>query len=181
MQSNDDKYNIKQEFIFELLDYNPSSGIFHWKKKLSNRINRGDIAGCYTGRYGIISILNHRYPSHHIAWLYMYGEYPNGQIDHIDQNTMNNSICNLRIVTSKDNNRNKPKRRDNTSGLTNISFDKYSGKWVVRIKNNLGIYENRGRFNTIIEAKSARDKAITEIGYSERHGMQYSRLQYRKK
>jgi hypothetical protein len=59
---------------------------------------------------------------------------------------------------------------NNTSGITGVSFDRWSNKWVVRIKNNNGKYENRGRFNSISEAEFARDRALSELGYSQNHG-----------
>ena len=48
---------------------------------------------------------------------------------------------------------------NNTSVITGVSFDRWSIKWVVRVKNNNGKYENRGGFNS-----------ISELGYSQNHG-----------
>ena len=38
---------------------------------------------------------------------YSRGIYPREQIDHIDQDTYNNSITNLRLVTPRENSKNK--------------------------------------------------------------------------
>lgn len=163
------------------MTYREETGVFRWKKALSNRVKVGEVAGSFTDRYVIISIDSKRYVAHRLAWLYVTGKFPNGEIDHVDQDTKNNRFNNLRDVTSKVNAQNKPKRRDNKSGITGVSWDKTTKKWVVRIKDAEGKYRNRGRFTSICEAKSARDKALKELGYSERHGKQPSQLQYRKK
>ena len=78
-------------------------------------------------------------------------------------------------------------------GLLDLVIGKYIGsgcyrdvyhhttndKWVVKIKNG-NKYENRGRFNSIDEAKQERDRALAELGYSEIHGRELSKLPYRK-
>lgn len=43
-------------------------------------------------------------------------------IDHIDGNTLNNSISNLRAVKQAINNRNASKRKDNNSGICGVHF-----------------------------------------------------------
>lgn len=172
---------MTQKYLKEILFYNEKEGCLYWIKKLSNAVKIGDKAGCYTGRYVSISINNKKYLAHHLIWLYVYGKFPKHQIDHIDQDTKNNKISNLRDVSSKINSRNKPKRRDNKSGVTGVSFDSYTNKWVVRIKDDYGKYRNRGRFDTIDQAKQARNKAIIEFGYSKEHGEKYSKNKYREK
>jgi hypothetical protein len=47
------------------------------------------------------------------------------EIDHIDNNRSNNQIANLRAATRQENSRNKPKRKDNSSGYKNIIITKW--------------------------------------------------------
>lgn len=168
------------ELLKEELSYDKDTGEFCWKKVKKGRTKIGTPIGNISDRYFIVCINQKKYLLHKLAWYFIYGTYPEDQIDHIDQNTHNNSINNLRLVTSQENSKNKPKRRDNISGITGVSFDKNSNKWVVRIKNNKGVYENRGRFNTTDEAEQVRIAALIELGYSEKHGEQLSKLPYRK-
>jgi len=56
-----------------------------------------------------------------------------GQIDHLDRNTKNNRITNLRLVTHSGNILNRTKRLDNKSGHKNISYDKQVNRWVCSI------------------------------------------------
>ena len=91
----------------EILDYNPETGVFTWKVMLAHRRKPGDVAGGLTHGYIEIGIENHSYRAHHLAWLYIHGELPQGMIDHIDGNRVNNAIANLRIATNQQNSQNK--------------------------------------------------------------------------
>lgn len=172
--------SICKDFTDNYVEYCPSKGIFLWKIPTSNRVQKGEIAGCYSSRYATVNFKNIKLYIHKLVYYKETGIYPLGEVDHIDHDTKNNKFNNLRVVSSKENSRNKPKRRDNISGITGVSYDKTTKKWVVRIKNNEGKYVNRGRFNTISEATQERDRALVEFGYHSNHGIGLSRLQYRK-
>jgi hypothetical protein len=57
-------------------------------------------------------------------------------IDHIDGNKTNNHISNLRWVTPKENQYNRPISKSNTSGIKGVSLCKSTQKWVCQIKIN---------------------------------------------
>ena len=52
------------------------------------------------------------------------------QVDHIDNNRMNNHYTNLRWTTGSENCRNKQITSKNTSGYKGIWFDKLHCKWI---------------------------------------------------
>ncbi len=54
------------------------------------------------------------------------------EVDHIDRNRSNNMLDNLRWATKSDNQRNASKRKDNTSGLAGVHYQKDKCKWVAR-------------------------------------------------
>lgn len=170
---------ILQE-LKELLEYDNNSGIFMWKKKFSSRNKVGVPLGNEKDRYLAIRYKGKPYLLHKLAWYFVYGEYTENQIDHINQNTHDNRIDNLRIVTASENSKNKPKRRDNISGVTGVYFENYTKKWRACI-NHDGKNIRSKRFDTIDEAKQWRDSKAIEFGYSENHGKELSRLPYRKK
>lgn len=84
-------------------------------------------------------------------------ENPEGkpEVDHIDNNPLNNKIENLRWATSKENCRNRQNRIDNKSGIKGVSWDKSRQKWCAFIQiDEINIH--LGRYNTIEEATLAR-------------------------
>jgi len=103
---------ITQKQLKEVLDYDSETGVFIWKKSVSN-CHAGDIAGCIndTG-YRRIKIDNRRYPAHRLAWLFIHNTFPIGEIDHIDGNRSNNRIKNLRDVSRRGNQSNRKSHRD---------------------------------------------------------------------
>ena len=75
----------------------------------------------------------------HLAHRYIYqihfGEIPKGYvIDHINGNSTDNRIENLRCVTQSQNllNLNSRKRSNNTSGYRGVSFKRKLNKWIVQ-------------------------------------------------
>ncbi len=69
-------------------------------------------------------ILMNRY-----IWELHNGKIPEGMlIDHIDRNPLNNQLSNLRLATPRENNRNKSKHKDNTSGFRGVTKARYRKK-----------------------------------------------------
>jgi len=135
---------LTQKRLKELLHYNPETGIFVWKISVSN-IKAGSTAGYeMSAGYSEIGIKNKRYYVHHLAWLYMYGEFPKGDIYHINHNRSDNRISNLRTVTRQENTRNASKSAINTSGVTGVSWNK--PRHVANLK--YGFHPNHGKSNT---------------------------------
>lgn len=125
---------ITQIELKELLDYDPNTGIFRWKKTTSYKKLNGQIAGYNNGRgYYRISINNKKYMAHRLAWLYMTGNWPNEYIDHINGIGTDNRFCNLRQATQKENLQNARIRNDNTSGYTGVYWFQSRNKWVSKI------------------------------------------------
>ena len=91
---------------------------------------------------------------------------PNGEnkkcVDHIDHNPENNHLSNLRWCSRSENQMNKSKQDNNTSGITGVHFDEESEKWIVRIQKRRKMYEI-GRYKTLNQAKQARIKALKEL------------------
>ena len=56
------------------------------------------------------------------------------RIDHANQNTLDNQRRNLRAATRPQNAWNSRRPVNNTSGIKNVSFDKQTGKFAVRVK-----------------------------------------------
>jgi HNH endonuclease len=127
------KTNIDLGYIKSILKYDRGSGEFFWNKKATGRIRKSGLAGSYAwnGRR-VINIDGSLWLAHRLAWLYVYGKLPNGDLDHIDRNPQNNRIENLRIVTHRQNHQNRKNNRE-IIGIYGVQNNKY---WAARARVN---------------------------------------------
>jgi len=72
--------------------------------------------------------------AHRIVYAIVTGEMPNGDIDHIDGNPLNNRIENLRDVSKSENLHNSKNRKDNSSGFPGVHWHHQHQKWHARIQ-----------------------------------------------
>ena len=125
---------LTQERLKELLDYDPESGLFIWKVRTSTHVKPGDhTSACSSHGYRVIGINRRLYFAHRLAWMYVYGEWPVTQINHIDRNRANNALANLRLATSAENLQNSSRRSDNTSGCKGVHWWSLRGVWTAYI------------------------------------------------
>lgn len=135
--------------LMEVLNYDPATGIFRWKVATSDRIKVGSIAGHTDERgYVLIGLDGKLHTAHRLAWLYTYGLYPSGDIDHRDLNKSNNALSNLRAASRSENKANVSLPTSNTSGVKGVSWNKRARKWVAHIrvnyrKKHLGLFETK--------------------------------------
>ena len=141
----------------EAFHYDPDTGLFTWKIS-PRRAKKGDIAGCNSHGYIVIGIDQKMYPAHRLAWLYMTGEWPSAQVDHIDLNRSNNSWNNLRAASHCENQRNKSTQKNNTSGHKSVCWHNRQRKWNAQIK-VMGKTVYLGRFQSFEDAAFAYSSA----------------------
>jgi hypothetical protein len=145
---------LTQQRLHELLKYDPETGVFTWNVTRSN-MRAGTRAGTYDKRgYLRISIDEKIYGGHRLAWLYVYGAWPTDVIDHINRNTGDNRLCNLRDTDRCVNNQNACTRKDSPVGIRGVTRHPYSNKWRARIQAN-GKKMHIGTFDTVEAAAAA--------------------------
>lgn len=129
-----DSADLTADRLKTLLDYDPDTGIFTRKIRTSNRIAVGDVAGCiHSSGYWHIKVDGKMLKGHRLAWLYVYGEWPEHEIDHINGDPSDNRIANLRDITHAHNVQNLRKpRSDNASGF--LGVHKVAAGWMVNIQ-----------------------------------------------
>lgn len=140
--------------LHELLDYNPTTGVFTWRVR-RHRVKPGDVAGVLDGRgYQSIQVCGKSYRAHRLAWFYVYGTWPDGQIDHRNGCRSDNRLSNLRVCTNAENGQNRGLNKNNTSGYIGVSFDRRNVGWQAHIRVN-GKRHNLGLFKDKEEAAAA--------------------------
>lgn len=148
-----------------LLDYDQNTGLLRWRKRMSNRVKVGSIAGTDKGNGYFMVMINKRlHLAHRLAWLLHYGKWPAANIDHIDGNGKNNRIANLRECSQSQNNANwKALKVNNTSGFRGV-YAVPNGKWIAQIKID-GATRHLGTFKNKRDASAAYDAvAIQHFG-----------------
>lgn len=113
--------------------YNPSTGIFKWKKPGYGR--RISSKAGYKNKSGYIQIMHNKklYQAHRLAWLYMEGYFPEFQIDHRNKIRHDNRWENLRHVSPSCNAKNSSVNRNSKSGVTGVSRRTENNLWVSMI------------------------------------------------
>lgn len=162
---------ITHSELLATLDYNQETGEFSWARD-SRRVRKGQRAGSLDV-HGYLQInlgCGRVMKLHRLAWFYTHGEWPNGQIDHINHNRTDNRLANLRVVDTKENHRNRPLQSSNKTGFHGVSFCKNTGRYRSTI-NVSGKQMHLGRFDTIAEAALARATANVEHGFHPNHGI----------
>jgi len=121
---------LTQEILKSKLNYDPETGVF--TRTLKTGIVK--VAGCKDSRGYLAIYLNKKlHYGHRLAWLYMTGQWPDTDIDHINGIKGDNRICNLREATRSQNGRNRGANKNNTSGYKGVCWHKSIQKWMSRI------------------------------------------------
>lgn len=137
---------LTAERLRELVHYDPDTGIFTRKEDRGGH-KAGEVMGSVSHRgYMKIGVDMRRYYAHRLAWLYVFGEMPE-VVDHINGNTLDNRISNLRNVSQAENLQNiRRPSRNNRSGFLGVSRKRK--KWTAALSLNnrtirLGIFETK--------------------------------------
>lgn len=146
--------DLTAESLRALLDYDPETGLFHWKSRPARNMAAGSIAG-RTDRRGYvgINIRYRKYAAHRLAWLYVHGVWPKSQIDHINRNPGDNRIDNLRDVSGSENCTNRVMPTGRASLARGVSLHK-RGRWQAQICIGRTV-KYLGLFDTVEEAEAA--------------------------
>jgi len=170
------KQTLTQGYLKSVLNYNPETGLFTRIKITSPSVKIGDIAGyevhskCTGHKHYIqISVKSKSYYAHRLAWLYMTGSWPEFEVDHDDGDGTNNKWLNLNRATKLENLKNKRQYRNNSSGVTGVSWYKPTKKWFASIGvNNETV--RLGYHKDFFEAVCARKSADNKYDFHPNHG-----------
>ena len=138
----------------EVLNYDPDTGKWTWAISAGRKL-AGDTAGTINGSgYIYIQVDGKQYRSHRLAWMWMTGSFPCGQVDHVNCSRIDNRWSNLRQADSVQNKGNSPTQRNNTSGIRGVSWNKTAKRWQASLRKN-GKLIHLGNFMEIEDAAAA--------------------------
>ena len=166
---------MTQNKLKKLFIYDEVSGIFIRNKTNSKRWKKGQVAGTInTQGYLCIRIDGKLYLCHRLAWLYVYGDMPDGHIDHINHNRSDNRIENLRVVDNSENNKNRSNYSGCVFGVSWCTSRKNRPhRWRARIHVD-GKDTHLGYFVEYSQAVNARKNAEILYGFHKNHGQEVS-------
>ena len=138
---------LTQKYLKSKLKYSKRTGKFAWKSTHpTNGVKAGQEINTKLNGYICVKLDNKKYYVHRLAFLYVTGKMPPRarKVDHINGEKTDNRWKNLRLVSARQNNRNRPEHR---AGITGVLLTKW-GTYEVRIKIGgrtiyLGTYPSR--------------------------------------
>lgn len=159
---------ISVDRLKKLLSYDEATGHFHWVVSMGNQTARAGFRAGSPNKdgYWCTKIDGRLYRNSYLAWMWMNGEWPTQEIDHIDRDKSNDSISNLRMATRRQNciNRNKRRTKHMLPKGVHHNWKKFSAKISID-----GRLKHLGQFDTAEEASAAYQMAARRL-----HGEFYS-------
>lgn len=154
---------LTQKYILSLFTYRGSN--LFWKVKKAPWIKIGDLAGYISGNRRIIHIDGKNYFAHRLIFLYNNGYLPKF-LDHIDGNSLNNDVSNLREATLSQNQGNRKKNKIYNGKLPSSEFkgvyrNKRREKWASQIVID-GKAKYLGYYDSEIKAAEVYNTAATK-------------------
>jgi len=154
-------FMVTQMELHQRFSYDPYIGEFKYLARTGPNTEADKAAGFIDGQgYVRIKIHGKAYVGHRLAWLYMLGEWPAEQIDHINGVRHDNRLENLRLVNPKEQSENRKTRAGAASGFRGVSWS--GGKWHASIM-HFGKQVSLGAYENVDEAKKARIEAEQKL------------------
>lgn len=144
---------LTQQHIKEKFDYSPETGLFRRKFSCPHG-PIGSVAGRKNKARGHVQIkINGKmHYAHRLAWLYMTGSWPSGEVDHKNRVSDDNRWKNLREATKSQNLQNQGRgHAGSSSKLLGVYRHKVNDRWCAQITID-GKQKYLGSFKTEDEA-----------------------------
>lgn len=142
---------ITQAVVREMFDYREDGKLLRRTSTMGNGNYAGKVVGTSpdgtrNNRYSATKVYGQHWCVHKLIYLYHYGVVPE-QLDHINRDTLDNRIENLRPADASQNTCNRKVFSNNTSGYKGVSWHKAQSRWFVYInvnkkRKNIGYFED---------------------------------------
>lgn len=133
--------DVTSDYVKTLMTYDAETGQFFRLDGVKQPSQKPNSGGYLRIRIDAVS-----YKAHRLAWLYHYGEWPEGELDHINGIRTDNRVANLRDVPHVENQRNMKRHREGRKprvrilkgarrrGTGSISPVKGGTRWIAKYK-----------------------------------------------
>lgn len=174
----------------QLLTYDPDTGKLFWKErgpewfadgKHSSTRSAATWNARYAGteafttadRFGYRqgAIFGRTYRGHRVIWAIAYGHWPELDVDHINGDTSDNRLSNLRESTKMENSYNRGCPANNTSGFKGVFWHRRRARWGAKIRHQ-GRRIDLGLFLDKTDAAKAYDAA------ARKHHGEFARVNF---
>lgn len=179
-------FDTKLGGLSDIISYDPDTGALFWKNRPASMFLAGKQTaehnaaiwnGKFAGKPALASsdkrgyLTGHLFSkpvkAHRVIWHLVHGVMPT-EVDHINGNTGDNRLVNLRAVTHKTNGRNMRLKKNNSTGSCGV-YQHKSGRWYARITID-GAAQHLGTFDSHEQALDARQSANVTHGFHPTHG-----------
>jgi hypothetical protein len=164
-----------------------STGLINKVYRSSNATKGQEAGGVNDREYFVLWFRGKSYKNHRVIYFLKTGIDPEEkEVDHKDTNSSNNKFSNLRLATHAQNQHNKSRQGNNTSGVIGVYWDEKRKRWRCQIK-----YKSKnidlGSFINFDEAVAVRIAAEYRLhgeyrrGYNDHYKLTPEMLEWGKK
>lgn len=154
---------VDHETLKATVTYDPDTGFFAWRHDIGRRFKAGARCGHrHSNGYIIIRLRRRGYTAARLAWMYVNGTWPAGEVDHINGDKSDNRISNLRVATRLQNEANKLVGKRTTTGHRGVGRSACRKKWLARIRIKSKLV-HLGTFDTLEAASNAYKDACERV------------------
>lgn len=142
---------LTQEIVRDMFDYREDGNLVRRYSTMGNGNCAGRIVGripdgTRSNRYRTTTVKGQHWCVHKLIYLYHHGVVPE-QLDHINCDTTDNRIENLRVASSSQNMCNRRLFSNSTSGHKGVSWHKAQARWFVYVdvrkkRKNIGYFDD---------------------------------------
>lgn len=180
---------IDPEIVINLVAYNPETGVLTFRSATPDMFSDGRksakhvcaiwnaknaakpaFSARHSAGYLAGSLLGRKFLAHRIAWVIAKGEWPDGEIDHINHDRGDNRLVNLRQTTREENSKNLSMSINCPNGATGVYWYARTSRWVAKISIR-GRSTHLGYFPEKTMAIAARKQAELRHGFHKNHGV----------
>lgn len=181
------RVTLTKQYLQQFYDYDPETGVIRHAHRADHLFSHpsgaakykkhyeGTVAGCLVNdgprQYITINLGGRELKAHRVAWIMCNGEIPEGLvIDHVNGDGTDNRLENLRVVTTSDNSANSTISKRNKTGITGVSFNRKTERYVVSICRNSQPKLLSQSLQDFFEACCMRKSAEIRFDYHPNHG-----------